>query len=309
MKFVVNSNDPETFKQFVILSGINSFKQLRDVIISCPEELKKDKELCNLVSASFTAILNNKIKNKSVESLVPLLKNSNGLITEKDQQLINIKILFNVKGLVKKFNKRQYLNYVIPRTILSPELSFDFIKKYAKLLEKDTINKLLQNIPDGDKNKDIQIILNKQNNNIINRLNSLDLTKQKDRNDFIKAIAKNSNLLYKWTGDFEISIADLKALTPSKRINLLNKIYSLKKEIGESISGGRYGRDYTFRRLKKPICKVKLCDMSKDELRSLLFSSLIKNTDEVNELVKLYEEYNCKKDMIHDLAKRINNIM
>lgn len=164
-------------------------------------------------------------------------------------------------------------------------------KIHSYKLNKDSLDFIIDNIKDGVKNKDIEAILNANKKIMPLKFKSEDLTDDNKRIELLKNIAKTPTSARFLNVPVEFSMSDIKNLAPIMRFNFLSFIYKKKIHYGDLYYTKSY---YNLNRVnfninkwerKNGINKIKIPNLTKEQLAELLFAVGIKKNAQASQFL------------------------
>jgi hypothetical protein len=188
-------------------------------------------------------------------------------------------------------------DFVEPKT----DRVFQVLREFLRLLETETLNKLLSKIDQGADNPEAQKILSKTKKFSFINYDQNDIkTKPEVRRKLIKEIANTTTIAKRLPFILDVSLDDIKAIPPASRLSFLQFAYSPEIYVAKMMSRSTYWFGKFNKNLTSTIFEQRsfmkmenlvVPKLNKEDIEDLLFSVSMAKTDETTKWIEEYSKY------------------
>lgn len=175
--------------------------------------------------------------------------------------------------------------------------ALEIIKKCHKIISPSQMEALVNKLPDGENNPDIQKIIEKSKVLKYSMLSEQEINSNPElRKQFIKDVAKTISVAKKSKFDVKVTLDELKGLPSMTRFDFLSKALTYEIYYCRSKYWADRGSQYIYdaiRSRKKYLNydKIQLPEITLDEMKELVFAATIKNHSKVSNFLEGYKKY------------------
>lgn len=188
-------------------------------------------------------------------------------------------------------------DFVEPKT----DRVFQVLREFLRLLETETLNKLLFKIDQGADNPEAQKILSKTKKFSFINYDQNDIkTKPEVRRKLIKEIAHTTTIAKRLPFILDVSLDDIKAIPPASRLSFLQFAYSPETYVAKMMSRSTYWFSKFNKNLTSTVVEQRsemkmenlvVPKLNKEDVEDLLFSVSMAKTDETTKWIEEYSKY------------------
>ena len=221
-------------------------------------------------------------------------------LAQEDKNTI-IDALIKNGDLFYPYSKKVVIDVIADFVQKDDQRIFSALREFLRIIETDTLEKLLKKVEGGQDNQDIQAILSKTK--VLSHLKYDEKEVRADaelRRKLIKEIANTQSIAKRIPFEVEVTLDDIKAIPPAARLSFLQFAYRPEVEMAwwamrSSYWYGKYSKDIDNNingvRAKAKLDNLKMPKIDKEEIKDLLFSVSLQKNEEMNKWIEKYFNY------------------
>lgn len=280
---------------------LSKISRFRETISSLPESVNGYQPFNNFISRALINLLEhstselrtnhwgNKVKHNS-DSVYLVLKCQQFLTDDAKDKILNT-FLDNNKNF-QSYGRKIMSGLAADYVPNGDERAFRVLKNFYRILRKDDFTKLMSKIDGGFDNQLVQKILSKTKIYSLYYFNKDKvLSDHATKIKLLKELARTPSLVKKLDYDLKVSIKDIKEIAPAMRFGFLQFIF--QNDMRSIRYTSSYQTQYAQQRIKdnREKMKLKMPNISTEEMKDILFSVCIRKNGEVNRWLTDYKKY------------------
>lgn len=312
LKYVLK-HTPDKFADEVVKDmWINLNKGLNEVIEMCAtlpikvgaQITAREEAITKIKDASFKEILNlsnGKSRYGLGKGIAHSLKALEPYFNQGEKNLI-IDQLIKDKECFYTYSRKGIADVLSDFAEPKSDRVFQVLKEFLRVLETETLDKLLAKIDQGADNPDAQKILSKTKKfSFINYDQSEVYTKPEVKIKLVKDIANTTSIAKKLPYILDVSLEDIKKIPPAARLSFLQFAYSPEMYIVKMMkrsmywynkfsAQGRFANSIIEQRSAMKMTNLVVPKLSKKDMEDLLFSVSMAKTAETTKWINDYSD-------------------
>ncbi len=266
-------------------------------------------EFINGVSRNLEALLDSKIQTKKVYSqwyssphntdypnLVFSASKWLDVLAKKNiiSKFLNYYMNFNSAG------KKRMASIATDFVDANDPIAINILKVFLRNIKPEDVKKLLEKIPNGVNNQDVQKIFEKTRMMEYLTFNESAFNNDpKERERIVKAIGRTPSLIKKLDFDIKLSLDDIKKIAPAMRFNFIQHIFKYETiYAGWGYHGWTLSNQISWQKKRTREQHLIMPDISPEEMKELLFSVCLKKNNEFSKWMDSYIKY--KNSLLKD---------